>query len=404
MLITSGASRRSFGSAARPVVRHPIECSDVPVMLTRIGGLALGAALLSTACSRSDPSSASKTPEKPTETPVSQPSSLPEGHSTSTTAVGLESLFVPPADLPEVVATVDKEPIRRDDLLQELRQMQIIYRATGLPDGTTRTDILRGALDRCIEYIVRYHLAKRLEVEVDEEAVTAWIADVEHRMKEDPAFAAFLTRAGKDAEQRALDGRRQVMLEGITRVVREEVEKELEERARGYYDRHPNDYLRRAGVELWRIYVKAPRGMIQRDRDIARARAGEVHEKAKASPETFDSLARTYSDGGKGPTGGYLGYVSEGSLPPELYARAQAAEPGDILSLWEDASGFTIYKVGQTREASVVSFEEAAPRIIEQIYGPFLRKRVDERIAELRDELDVKIHIPGLEKVAAQSE
>lgn len=326
----------------------------------------------------------------------SRPSSLPAGHSTSTAAVDLDALFVPPEPLPEVVARVEGEPVSRDAFVHELRQMQIQFSATGLPAELTRQAILRGALNRAVEHLLREMLAEDLGVAVEPSEVEAWKADVEDRMKSDPAFRTFLLRAGKDEAQRAIDAQRQVMFQGILDKVREEIKDELTDEARAYYDRHPNDYIERAGVEVWRILIKAPVGMMQRERDLARLEAEELHKKIKKRPKTFENVAIGSSAGGKANEGGYLGYVPDGALSPELEAQIKKAKPGTLLPLYEDAVGFWIYKVGKRREERPIPFEEVKDAIIERVYGPFVRKRVDDRVEALRANKKVEVLVPEL--------
>ncbi len=359
----------------------------------RVASLLLAAAAAGVAACSRDPAPSS---DAPASQPSSQPSSLPAGHSTSTTAMDLDGLFRPPESLPEVVATVDGQPVSRSAFEQELRQLQLELAAAGVPSGLKRSEVLQSALNRCSDRILQSLLAAELEVSVNPDRVKAWLDGLELRIGADPAFAAFLLRAGKDAEQRQKDAKNAVEFEAIVDALRDEVAESLEDKARDYYDRHPQDHVERAGIEVWRIFLKAPRGMVQRDRDLVRARAEDVLEKAKADPERFETLARNVSDGGKANSGGYLGFVPEGVFPAALYEQIQAAKPGEVLDMWEDAVGFTVHKVGKSRKERIIPFEEAQPKIVEVLFGPTVQREVEARLEALRAKRPVEIQAPSL--------
>lgn len=356
----------------------------------RVGAILALVTILPTGC-QSKPEGSS-----PTSQPASQASSLPKDHSTSTEPMPLGELFAAPKELPAIVAKVDGREVSQAAFIHELRQMQVQFSATGIPDDLTRKDVLQGALNRAVDHELRVLLAEDLKVVVDKAAVEAWKADLQHRIERDKAFEAFLLRAGKNEAQRDIDARRIVMTQAIANKVRVEVEEELTTEAKSYYDRHPQDYIERAGTEVWNIFVKAPRGMVQRDRDLARVRAEGLHEKAKNAPEQFESLAISNSDGGKATQGGYLGFVPEGAFNDDLYGEVRKARPGSILPIKEDAVGFTIYKVGKTRDERVIPFEEVQGKIIERIYGSMVKKEVDERIASLRSSKPIEIFVNDL--------
>ena len=357
----------------------------------------VGLSTLSVSCSSKAPPS-EHAPEKATSVPASRPSSLPVGHSTSTVAVDLKSLFIPPDPLPKVVAKVSDEPLTKEAYIQELRQMQIQFSATGVPAEYSRAMILHGALKRAVDHILLEQLAKDLNVTAQPKAIEAWLASLKQRTEDDPAFAAFLLRAGKDDTQKAIDARREVLYRGISQKISDEVAQGLEEEAKSYYDRHSYDYILREGIEVWRIFVRAPAGMNQRDRDLAEDRAKDIYKVVKKDPKKFKTVAITKSDGGKASDGGFLGYVPEGALEEKLYEQVKAAKPNDILPIWTNAAGFGIYKVGKHREESTISFEEARPSIIASMFGPTLRREVEKRIDTLRSKKKIEIMVAELRK------
>lgn len=362
-----------------------------------LGGLLAVSTALSFGCPKEEAAApppetaAAEQPEVP-----SSASSLPAEHDTSSTAVGLAALFAMPKLSGDgtVAAKVNGEPIPASALENRLRNVQVQLKASGLPQGLSRYDILDGALDDLIDRKLEDVLAKKLDVKVDPKEVDLFLADLEMRMKQNPAFETFLLQAGKDAEQRKIDANEAVLRRGIVREIKKDVEKDIETAAKDYYDRHPRDYTLRGGVQTWRIMIKAPRGMEQRARDAARARAEQIHAKAKKAPDEFENLARTHSEGGKRNEGGFIGYVGTKQYNEAFEKAVYAGKPGEVIPLYEDARGFQIVKVGERRKERVVPFSEVKEEIAANVFGSVVRKELRKRLDELRAKQEVEILIP----------
>lgn len=373
---------------------------------TRFGAVALAGLLW--ACPAQDEAAGpvdagvAAAPAQAASQPASGPasaSSKPADHPvTASTAKALQDMFEMPEVDGDVVAKVEGRPIAEDDLRHELLQMQIQLAATGLPPGLSRERVLTGALDRLVEREMLAVLATKLGAKADPGYAKKWLEDLEKRMEAQPSFKAFLLQAGKDEAQRKRDAEHAALRQAIVDKVRAQVKAETEAEAKAYYDKHAADYTEHGGTQVWRIYVKAPRGMVQRDRDIARGRAEGLLEKAKKAPKNFENIAISHSEGGKASTGGFIGWVSKGTLAPDLEKQLFAAKPGAILPLWEDASGFYVYKVGERRETRVRPFDEVADEILEKVYRTTITKKIDEELTRLRESTTVEVLIPELKK------
>ena len=308
----------------------------------------------------------------------------------------LEALFKMPKVDGEFAVTVGSEKIPKAALEEVLRALQIEVGAAGAPDNLSRYEVLRSAVDRLAERARRKLLARELKVKLDRNQVDLWIKDLEARMAKNPSFKVFLLRAGKDAAARKKDAERAVLWTQVQDAVFDQVLDESEPLARDYYDRNKAQYTERAGVETWRILLKAPRGMVQRDRDIVRTRAEKIHARAVAKPASFESLARDNSDGGKGPHGGFIGWVAKGSLVKAIEDQIFAAKPNTILPLYEAPVGFYIYKVGRSRKERVKPFESVKEDILRKVFSAKVVKQVSAHMKRLQDKYPTEAAIPEL--------
>lgn len=330
--------------------------------------------------------------------PASGPSKPTDHPKTSSRTVDLDEVFRMPEFEGDVVLKVSGHAVSRKAYEHELRQMQIQMTATGLPPGIDRHRILVGAADRLVDQQVLKLLAANLKVTPDAAYEKKWLEDLESRMESQPSFKAFLLRAGKDATQRKIDAREATMRQGIVDKLRVQVKADTEAEAKVYYESHVADFTERAGTQVWRLFLKAPRGMVQRDRDISRSRAEGLLEKAKKAPKNFKNLVISHSEGGKASSGGYVGWVGQGTLAPGLEKQLFAAKAESILPLWEDASGFFIYKVGLTRKARVLGFEKVADQILNKIYRRAINDKINAELTRLKGEQTVEILVEALKK------
>lgn len=382
------------------------EMLTMSVISKRSGSIVLAGLLSACAAEKEPPAKAESAAPAKAESPPAQPSSGPASASskpadhpvTASTAQALKDLFKMPELEGDVVAKVGDRTVNTGALEHELLQMQIQLGATGLPPQLSRERVLRGAVDRLVEREMQWALAKTLGTKPDPGYAKQWLTDLEERMEAQPSFKSFLLQAGKDAEQRKADAERAALRQAIVDKVRAQVKGETEAEAKAYYDSHQADYTERAGTEVWRIFVKAPRGMVQRDRDIARGRAAGLLERAKKAPKNFPNIAISHSEGGKASTGGFIGWVSKGTLAPDLEKQLFAAKAGSILPLWEDASGFYVYKVGRSRKTRVRPFSEVADQILDKVYRTTITKKIDSELDRLRGETKVEILVPELQK------
>jgi len=111
-----------------------------------------------------------------------------------------------------------------------------------------------------------------------------------------------------------------------------------------FFSKIPGDSLPyfSAEVSLGQI-VKVP-SIGKEQKENARERLDEYKKRVEAG-ESFESLARQYSQGPSGPNGGNLGYQKRGNLVPPYEAAALQLEPGGISAPVESEFGFHLIQL-----------------------------------------------------------
>ena len=163
-----------------------------------------------------------------------------------------------------------------------------------------------------------------------------------------------------------------------------------------YYEKNKRDYIERAGIQTWRIFIKAPQNLPDRDREASRLKAESIHKKATAKKQDFENLARLYSEGGKAAQGGFIGWISPGTFAEKLDKQLQEAQQNSILPLYDDASGFYIYKTGKKRAERTKKLAEVKDIIVRKMFRRVVEKKLNDKLRQLRNSIDVEILIPEL--------
>ncbi len=108
----------------------------------------------------------------------------------------------------------------------------------------------------------------------------------------------------------------------------------------------------------------------------------------------FAQVARELG-GPLGPSGGDLGWFSQGMMLPALERVAFALQPGQVSQVFEAGGGFhLVYLEGQRESGGAKPLAEARAEIRSQLLQEKLEKATTEYVAQLRRDADVELHLP----------
>ncbi len=115
----------------------------------------------------------------------------------------------------------------------------------------------------------------------------------------------------------------------------------------------------------------------------------------------FAELAKEFSIGPTGESGGDLGYFTAGQMVPPFSEAAFALEVGDYTKEpVETQFGWHVIKVEDRREQSPPAFEEMEEQLVDQLS----RQVVEDYLAGLRENNEVEILLPKAEEEGATTE
>lgn len=116
------------------------------------------------------------------------------------------------------------------------------------------------------------------------------------------------------------------------------------------------------------ILLEVPASADDAAKAKVRLKAEEIAKRAAASPESFASLAKEFSqDSGSSGQGGDLGWISKNMLVPQVESSVFGLEPGKISGVVESPFGFHIINVVEVQPASVKPLAEVKGDIKNEI-------------------------------------
>jgi peptidyl-prolyl cis-trans isomerase C len=292
-----------------------------------------------------------------------------------------------PAQLPDVLARVNGEPVRRTDFDRLLRNFEI---GNGPIPAERRDEVLRGMLDQLITYTVMTQEARAKKVTVSD-------ADVEQRMKQmrgggsDAEFKKALEARNMSVEQLRQDARVQLTIEKMMEAHVAGTSAATDVEARQFYQGNPEKFKQGDTVRASHILLRVDPSSPEAAKKEARTRIEGILKRAR-SGEDFAALAKQHSQDGSAQSGGDLGFFEREAMVPAFSEAAFSLKPGEISDVVTTQFGYHIVKVTDRKAAATVPYEQVSPQIIDFLS----RQKKQERAGQLIDEARKRARIEVL--------
>lgn len=138
-------------------------------------------------------------------------------------------------------------------------------------------------------------------------------------------------------------------------------------------------------------HIMARVELSEADAQKAKTLADRVHGEARKGTD-FATLVRRYSKyEGKQDAGGDLGFVSMGTLQPNIRSGLDSLEIGQVSDVLVNAVGFNIFKVTDRKPERPYTLEEIKDELPEAVQQIQYREKYDDWIASLRKKSHIEI-------------
>jgi peptidyl-prolyl cis-trans isomerase C len=296
-----------------------------------------------------------------------------------------------PAQLPDVLARVNGEPVAKADFDRLIQNME--RNAGQSVPAERRDEIFRQALDQLVTYAVLAQETRARNITVSDAEVDARLQTMKAQFRgDDEAFRKAIAERGI-TEQKMKDDARTGMV--IQKMMEAEVASQpppTDAQAREFYDKNPDKFTEPEAVRASHILIKADQTADAATKKKARAKAEAVLKKAKAGAD-FAQLARDNSADGSAQQGGDLGFFPRGQMVPAFEQAAFALEDGQISGIVETQFGFHIIKTVQHKASAAVPFDMVSGRIKEFLTEQHKQEKADAFIASLKKKARIEVLI-----------
>lgn len=267
-----------------------------------------------------------------------------------------------PAQLPEVIARVNGEEIKKAELDQIVKTMEA--RAGQPVPADRRDEIYRNAIDQLVVYKLLWLESKARGVQAGDAEIQAKLTQLRGQFPTQEAFDKALKDRGMTADTLKRDAQVDISVNKLMQAEVAALPGPSDADAKDFYDKNPDQFKQPEQARASHILIRVDPNATPDVKKKARAQIDSVLKQAKAGAD-FAKLAQEHSQDGSAAQGGDLNYFNRKMMVPEFDQAAFALQPGQISDVVTTQFGYHVIKVTDRKPERLVPFEEAQGKIKE---------------------------------------
>lgn len=349
------------------------------------------AALLLAGCSKapaqSTTSSTSATPAPAAASTTSQPATTPAAPAAPAPAEPAKPV---PATLPEVIARVNGEEIKKAELQDAITSLE---GQAGRPvPAEERDQVFRAVLNQLVTGHVLLQESRTRKVTVADTEIEAKIGELRQRFPTEDEFKKALASRNLTVEKIREELRKQLVIE---KMIETEVTPQVsvnDQDVKNFYDQNPAQFQQPEQYRASHILVMVPQGATPAQKQEARGKIDGVLKQVKAGGD-FAELARANSQDGSASQGGDLNFFSRGQMVEPFQKAVESLQVGQVSEVVETQFGFHIIKLTEKKPGRTVPLAEVNKKIAEYLVMQQKQQRATGFVESLRAKSKVEILI-----------
>lgn len=279
-----------------------------------------------------------------------------------------------------IVAVVNADVVTLSELQiatsDALRQASTIE--SPLKRASVKKEILTKGLDALISERLVAQEAKKRQIVIREQDVSDRIEGMKNQQRwDDATFERYLASQGMSRQALRDNIKKQLLNQRIVGLVLGSRVQVSESELQDYYREKKASMTTVFELSAAHILLKLPPEPTVADESAVRHRANEIVGRLEAG-ESFDDLAKKYSEGPAAARGGRLGMVRKGYLEPVLEKAFFTLEPNTYSQPVRSSFGYHVLTVFERRKIPLASFEQIAPQLTQELQ----KKRIDVELAQ----------------------
>jgi peptidyl-prolyl cis-trans isomerase C len=338
--------------------------------------------LAAAGCQKKDASTTAAAPgaKPPAPSTSSQPGAPPAGPA----APAVPAVQPVPAQLPEVLARVNGEDVKKAELDMAVKTLEDRARTSVPPEQ--RDAVYRQVLDRIIGFHLLVQESRNRKVVAPPWEVDSQIEQIKKQFPTEDAFKQMLQTRGVTLERLRADT-------AETIAVNQMLQKELEPKVtvsdadtKTFYDQNKPRFRQEDSIHASHILIRVEEQADAATKAKAKTQADDIQKQLKKGV-AFADLAKKYSqDPGSAPKGGDLGFFNRGQMVPAFDQAAFALQPGQTSAVVETPFGYHIIRVSEAKPGRDLGYDEVKAQILD-----YLKQQArDQKSQEFVDQLKAK--------------
>jgi peptidyl-prolyl cis-trans isomerase C len=330
-------------------------------------------------------------PSHPTASPNATPA-LP-GEAPGTPATAADNAPISPDKIPAVVAKVNGQAIKKNDLLEGGQVVRMRFAQMG-QQLSPSAKFYHQVLNELIAITLLQQDAKAQGVIPSPQEVQQAVAARKGAFPNEAAYKQALQKAGISEESLRQQASDQLAVQKYVQTRIAPGVNVSDQTAREYYDKNKEKMQVPERLHVRHILIQVKPDAPAADKAKARQKAEEALKKVQAGGD-FAKLAGEYSDDpGSKSRGGELGWVSKGQAVPQFEAAAFALQkPNDVSGIVEAPYGFQIIQLLEKQAPTTVPFDQVKERIVQGLKSQEVQKLVQARAEQLRAKGKVETYL-----------
>jgi len=158
-----------------------------------------------------------------------------------------------------------------------------------------------------------------------------------------------------------------------------------------YYERHKDMYTQEKLYHLRNIVMRVFPDAGETERRSVYTAMVDILKKLQDG-ESFESLARKYSQSSLAEDGGDLGVFQWGNLSPQLQDALKGLKAGMYTSILDTSQGYQVFYVEEIKTGAGKTLEDATAEIEEKLYSEIVDNKFHSWMEDLRNRSHIKIY------------
>jgi peptidyl-prolyl cis-trans isomerase C len=296
-----------------------------------------------------------------------------------------------PAQLPDVVARVNGEDVKKTELEMAIKSLE--DRARSTVPAEQRDAVYRQVLDRLIGFHLLVQESKTRKVVAPPWEVDGQVDQIKKQFPSEDAFKQMLQSRGVTVEQLRSDTAQTI---AVNLMLKNELEPKVavaEADSKKFFDENKPRFRQEDSVHASHILIRTPENADAAAKAKAKTQADDLLAQLKKGGD-FSELAKKYSqDPGSASKGGDLGFFSKGQMVPAFEQAAFGLKPGQTSGVVETPFGYHIIRVSEAKAGRDLTYDEVKGQIDDYLKQQLREKKSQEFVDQLKAKGKVQIFI-----------